>query len=195
MSERKAIPGFEGLYDADTEGNIWSYRTRGVALPLNVARKLKITQGNTGHPRVCLRKEGRNHVHSVAQLILLAVKGECPQGMNVVHRDGNVSNNMLSNLEYGSNADAIASVQKRKHCQRYWTVEHYVIDDLDYWKWTVWQSEEVPTDERVLYTESILPPDDQNTILAHAGMYPSEGGALDACCAWMDDEGIDFKLA
>ncbi len=60
---------------------------------------------------VCLSREGQNHPRLVHRLILLAFVGECPDGLQACHYDGDKSNCRLSNLRYdtpkGNAADKV----------------------------------------------------------------------------------------
>jgi hypothetical protein len=51
---------------------------------------------------VCVN--GKQYVRRVHQLVMLAFVGECPDGQQVCHDDGNPANNALGNLRYGTPA-------------------------------------------------------------------------------------------
>ena len=54
-----------------------------------------------GHLRVNLSKERVSRLCKVADLVLLAFVGEQPAGARARHRDGDVGNCALENLEWG----------------------------------------------------------------------------------------------
>lgn len=94
----KWIPGFENQYQASNYGNIKSFKVN--------KTNGSIMQGNTlkdGRKRVNLN--GKKYL--VHRLILLTFNPEGPNKEKclVLHKDGNPSNNSLSNLQWGSYKD------------------------------------------------------------------------------------------
>jgi hypothetical protein len=105
VEEWRAVPGYEGIYEASDMGRIktlarrlktW-YGTRACHEKI-----LKTPPDKRGYPKLALQK-GRNvkwtTVHAV---VARAFLGEPPKGHEVRHLDGNPSNCALSNLEYGT---------------------------------------------------------------------------------------------
>ena len=105
------IPGYEGLYQASSIGNIrsldhyvecYDISTGGVSKRL-VKGKL-LVPGKTGNYRkyysVSLCKNGITRTHRVAVLVMLTFVGPRPDGMEINHIDENTFNNSISNLEY-----------------------------------------------------------------------------------------------
>jgi hypothetical protein len=102
------IPGHDG-YFAERDGSIWSnqpLRGHGV----RAIHRLRDSQSSNAckHRVVYLKRPGRQpgqkrsvqkYVHS---LILLTFVGPCPAGSECRHLDGNVNNNSLGNLCYGT---------------------------------------------------------------------------------------------
>ena len=90
------IPGYEGIYKINELGTILG--------PYN--KPLKINGDN--YPKVYLYKDGvRKHL-SVHVLVMLAFVGPRPDGLQIRHKDGDVTNFKLDNLCYGTpkeNAD------------------------------------------------------------------------------------------
>ena len=114
----KDIPGYEGRYQASTEGNIRSVdrvvfsRNRYTGQPF--ARHIKgrtLRPGRfckNGHVSVVL---GHGAVGSpVHQLIMLTFIGPPPAGQEVRHKNGNPTDNRLENLEYGTRTQNILDV-------------------------------------------------------------------------------------
>jgi hypothetical protein len=98
MSETwKDIPGYEGLYQASSHGQIASLR-RG-------HRILRQTPHyRWGHRRVSLSQAGMVKVVNVHRLVALTFLGE-PTGPLVRHLDGDPANNIPANLAYGTSSE------------------------------------------------------------------------------------------
>ena len=93
MEVWKDIPGFEGLYQASSEGRIKSSGNGKNVKP----RILK--QTNERYRRVCLYKPGgRKKPYLVHRLVYSAFYGEIPANMEVNHINENKHDNRLSNL-------------------------------------------------------------------------------------------------
>lgn len=107
IPERRTIPGWEGIYEVDTEGNVYSlprlvWRCNGRRHPVK-GRKLRTgAQSEYGHLMVVLCRDTQRHTASVHRLVALAFLGPPPPGHEVCHIDGNASNNRLDNLRYGT---------------------------------------------------------------------------------------------
>ena len=114
----KDIPGYEGLYQASTEGRIRSvdHRVRLVAhgketTRLSPGRVLRPGGRKDGHLSVML---GHNaHGSQVHQLVMLTFVGPAPEGCEVCHNDGNPANNALENLRYDTRSENIKDVVRQ----------------------------------------------------------------------------------
>lgn len=114
----KDIPGYEGRYQASTEGQIRSvtHRVRLVAhgketTRLAKGRILRPGKGKSGHVSVVL---GHGAVGSpVHQLVALTFLGPVPDGCEVCHNDGNPENNALDNLRYDTRSENIKDVVRQ----------------------------------------------------------------------------------
>ena len=113
----KDIPGYEGMYQASIYGEIRSLDRKNVRKSkggkiYNHSIRGKILQAGryckSGHLSVVLGR-GTNG-RPVHQLICLTFIGQCPEGLEVLHTDGNPLNNNLSNLRYGSRTENIIDV-------------------------------------------------------------------------------------
>lgn len=96
--EWRDIPGYEGVYQASTLGRI----KRMVGYRCRTERILKCSarSRNLIYPSLELcRGNGKVRLF-VHQLITLTFIGECPEGQEVNHINGNREDNRLSNLEY-----------------------------------------------------------------------------------------------
>jgi len=88
----KAIPGYEGLYEASTLGRIRSvYRYQKVLKPMI---------SNRGYERVDLFKEKHRKQHSVHRLVAITFLCNPFCKPEVNHIDENKRNNRLENLEW-----------------------------------------------------------------------------------------------
>lgn len=92
----KAIPGYEGLYEADSNGIIWSLRH-----PRTGGRKaLNIYLNTKGYPHVTLHKDKVRQnfrTHRIIAKLFIPNPNNLPE---VNHLDGNKQNNSVSNLEW-----------------------------------------------------------------------------------------------
>lgn len=109
----KDIPGYEGLYQASTLGNIRTVEGKITSSKRYAVRRWKsrILKGRGDNPktgkRVFLWKDGKAKDWLVARLVALTFLGTPPDGYTVNHIDGNRMNNAVDNLEWLSLADNI----------------------------------------------------------------------------------------
>lgn len=112
----KDIPGYEGRYQASTEGRIRSvdHRVRLVAHGTETTRLVKgrvLRPGiyhKSGHVSVVLgHGAGGSPVH---QLIARTFLGPVPKGCEVCHNDGDPRNNAVENLRYDTRSENIKDV-------------------------------------------------------------------------------------
>lgn len=89
----KDIPGYEGLYRASSEGDIFGVR-RGKILASSPDHK--------GYLVVCLSKEGKARPRRVHSLVALAFYGKRPEGMHTRHLNCIKTDNRKENLKYGT---------------------------------------------------------------------------------------------
>ena len=109
----KDIPGYEGRYQASTEGRIRSVDRYVRVVPASGTEAKRMVKGrvlrpgvyNTGHVSVVLGKGANGS--PVHQLIARTFIGECPEGMEVCHNDGNPANNAVENLRYDTRQNNI----------------------------------------------------------------------------------------
>jgi len=107
------VPGFE----VSDLGRIRSFR-RG--------NKPKILRGGrrNGYPTAHFQVDYHQQGFYVHRLVAAAFIGECPEGQEVRHKDGNPANPRLSNLHYGTHAENMQDklvhgthhLAKRTHC-------------------------------------------------------------------------------
>lgn len=107
MSENwKAIPGYEGLYEASTLGRIRTAEGKTTSSRRFFKRvwKQRILKGRGSNPRIGYRvslwKDGKEKDWLVARLVAMTwIDGYC-EGMTVNHKDRNRFNNNIDNLEW-----------------------------------------------------------------------------------------------
>lgn len=122
----KDIPGYEGRYQASSEGRIRS-----------VDRRVRIAHGATRlvRGRVLKPAATRRNPHlyvilghkangsPVHQLVAETFLGPRPEGLDVRHLDGNPTNNRAENLAYGSRSENILDVYRIGRAWRKLTAE------------------------------------------------------------------------
>lgn len=110
---RRAIPGYEGLYEASADGRIFSLartvrrpRRSGVVYTAQAERELKQYADRYGYLHVGLSKDGKVKGYGVHRLICRAFLGPPPaEGMHAAHKDGDKQNNRKTNLKWATVAE------------------------------------------------------------------------------------------
>lgn len=102
----RSIPGFEGLYEASTHGQIRSERRviamRNGGTCVRQGRILSQATKRNGYKQVTLVAADSSRTSGmVHRLILLTFRGK-PDELVARHLDGDKSNNMLANLRWGT---------------------------------------------------------------------------------------------
>lgn len=109
----KDIPGYEGIYQASSNGRIRTVEGKTTFTVRHGVRhwESRILKGRGDNPttgkRVNLWKNGKPKDFLVARLVALTFLGEPPKGYTVNHKDGNRFNNSIDNLEWLSLGDNI----------------------------------------------------------------------------------------
>lgn len=105
----RAIPGWEGLYEASSMGRIRSVdRTivRNGRLTLLRGRVLRPSADARGYLRVALSKNGVHSFRKVHHLVLDAFVGPKPEGLETRHfPDNDRRNNRIGNISWGTSAE------------------------------------------------------------------------------------------
>lgn len=97
-TERKPIPGYEGKYEIDTDGNVYAmtaYRN------LPAGRVMKGRPNKDGYIYVAFyhnRKHSGHYVHRLVMLVFQPI--ENAHLFEVNHEDGNKANNRFENLKW-----------------------------------------------------------------------------------------------
>lgn len=118
----KDIPGFEGLYQASSLGEIKSVsRTRWNGRGYYITKEKILKSAFAGSKSkdvtrkklmVILIKDGKRYNKLVHQLVALAYIGERPENMVVCHCDGNHTNNKPSNLRYDTQQQNVMDIYR-----------------------------------------------------------------------------------
>lgn len=119
----KDIPGYEGRYQASTEGRIRGidrqqavvYKDGRSENRLLKGRVLSTCPGSNGYPYVGLRKarDADNATFCpVPHLVALTFMGPRPDGLVICHADGNKNNNRLENLRYDTQTENLLDIYR-----------------------------------------------------------------------------------
>lgn len=106
----KPVPGWEGLYEASSQGRIRSLprevhdrlRDRRWRIPGGV---MKPGTRGKGYKCVALTDKNKSITESVHKLVCLAFHGRPSGKTEVAHADGNPANNSASNLRWATSAE------------------------------------------------------------------------------------------
>lgn len=117
----KAIPGWEGTYEASSTGLIRSVprlivqrnRWGKVMKCWRATVVLRQTANPRGYLTVTLNREGRGKSGvRVHRLVALTFLGPCPEGMQVCHNNGDQTDNRAENLRYGTPSENVHDALK-----------------------------------------------------------------------------------
>lgn len=120
----KEIPAYGRLYEASSFGRIRSkerivlkrHRSGCVMEQFYRSRILRGSSGRFGHRYVRLGLYGKEFSEAVHRLVLLAFVGNCPDGFEACHADGNPQNNAPDNLRWDTHT---ANMADRKRHGKY----------------------------------------------------------------------------
>ena len=93
----REIPGWEGMYEASTKGQIRSIKRRHLGESLIMKTHLV-----SGYHQLKLSGNGRALHQKVHRLVLETFVGGCPEGNECRHLNGNRQDNNLLNLRWGT---------------------------------------------------------------------------------------------
>ena len=110
----KDIPGYEGLYQVSTFGNVRSLNWRN----MNVVRDLYLKPHNKGYLQVELSKNGRKKMITVHRLVAMTFIPNPNELPTVNHKDENKHNNNVENLEWCTTSYN-TSYSRDKHPEKY----------------------------------------------------------------------------
>lgn len=103
IEEWRDIRGYEGMYQISNFGNFRSIsrmiKAGHGSRPI-VGKRLIPSRNVAGYHYANLFKDGKQLRIGIHQLVMREFVGDVPSGMEVNHKDGDKSNNRLTNLEY-----------------------------------------------------------------------------------------------
>jgi hypothetical protein len=110
----KAIEGYEGFYEVSNHGNVKSLKRKCESRYWRPVREriLRQAQSKNGYYGVILSKNKNKKRYHIARLVLIAFLPNPENKPQVNHKDGNKSNNKLSNLEWSTRSE------NQKHAYR-----------------------------------------------------------------------------
>lgn len=104
----KAVPGYEGKYEASNKGEVRSLNYRGTGQ----AKVLKPLTSGKGYLMVGLCKNGRMHWEKIHRLVAILFVPNPENKPQVNHLDGVKTNNQASNLEWATGGENLAHAYK-----------------------------------------------------------------------------------
>jgi len=137
----RPIAGFEGAYEVSSLGRIKSL-ARTVTTSGKVRRRwivperiLSLGKTRKGYLSINLNKNGRAYPREVHRLVCEAFHGQCPDGMEAAHEDGNPANAAASNLAW--------KTRKANHADKLVHGTHPIGEDVSNAKLTAAQAVEI----------------------------------------------------
>lgn len=108
MEQWRHIPGYNGKYEVSTLGRVRSFALSSRA-SVEYPYILKPKMSEHGYCSVCLYKNGKREYHMIHRLVATAFIPNVSKNPEVNHKDGDKSNNEVSNLEW------VTSSENMKH--------------------------------------------------------------------------------
>jgi len=128
----KPVLGYEGFYEVSDQGRVRSL-DRVISAPGRWGQRLIRYSGRVlaprldpgGRLRVQLSRDGVQEDRKVHRLVMRAFIGECPEGQEVCHGNGDSKDNRLINLRYDTHSanelDKLAhgthAMARKTHCK------------------------------------------------------------------------------
>ena len=79
---------------------IYGLNDKDEIINMKTGKVKSISKTQTGYQNMCLYYDGKKHTTYVHKFIAEIYMGECPEGYEIDHIDGDISNNDITNLEY-----------------------------------------------------------------------------------------------
>lgn len=93
------IPGFDGFYEVNVDGEVRTWKKPGKCIRANEPRMLKLFKVGTGTTCLRLKKSnGESADISIARIMANVFLGGVPEGKIAYHKDGNQYNTCLYNI-------------------------------------------------------------------------------------------------
>lgn len=103
--EWRAVPEFEGYYEASTLGRVRSVKRVVKSERMTQCfsgRVLSAVVSNKGYPMVSMWRDGKRLTATVHKIVLLTFRGPRPPGAIIRHLNGDALDSRLENLAYGT---------------------------------------------------------------------------------------------
>lgn len=121
--EWRRVP-FAPQYEVSDHGRVRSWRTHhGQSGP----RVLKNVRSSANYRVVNIVTDGRARTQYVHQLVMLAFVGPRPDGQETRHLDGDPTNNVLTNLAYGTQSENM--YDRVRHGTHHWAKRTHCLHD------------------------------------------------------------------
>lgn len=117
----RPVVDWENYYEVSNEG-----RVRRLA-DGRASKPKKNTIGAQGYDVVSLSRDGKSYTYTVHRLVLSAFVGECPEGCEARHLNGNRGDARLTNLEWGTARENAADRIRHDSQQRLCTVFEEIV--------------------------------------------------------------------
>lgn len=91
------VPGFKNIFEVSDQGRVYRVVST-YGRPTRKLRKPERIKG--GYLRVSLQHRKKRVRILIHRLVAMVFLGDCPDGFEVNHKDGDKENNAVSNLEY-----------------------------------------------------------------------------------------------
>lgn len=119
------IPGYEGAYQVSTLGRVRSLdrvvsRVNKDGSVIQQQLKGRVLRQTNNHrvPYLTVTLSPGWKSARVHKIVAAAFLGDCPDGMEICHIDGNCFNNSVANLRYGTHEENVADMVKHGTRQR-----------------------------------------------------------------------------
>lgn len=110
--ERRPVAGYEGLYEVDTSGRVWSLpRLDRMGRPKGGHQRKPFVRGD-GYSAVTLSLRGKKSTFTIHRLVLETFVGPRPEGGVARHLDGDPGNNDVGNLKWGTQSENMADAER-----------------------------------------------------------------------------------
>lgn len=101
----RPVLGYEGYYEASTQGRVRSVERIAANGRWWPGVVLKPVVHPNGHLQVHLSRGNAQRTQWVHRLVLTAFAGPAPDGTVALHRNGDPSDNQLTNIEWGTHSE------------------------------------------------------------------------------------------
>lgn len=133
MTEWRDIPGYEGHYQASSDGRIKSLERRGPKSGRQLWERILRASTSESHPHPCVvvyAPDGSHRTVTVHRLVAFTFLGPPPPNHEVCHGDGDPANNNVENLRWGTRAENIYDAVR--HGTQYWVAKTHCINGHEY---------------------------------------------------------------